>query len=336
MRIVLDAMGTDSYPAPDVEGAVLAAQEWDDEIVLVGDEALVKAELEKHDTSGLKLELIHASQMIEMTDAQPAYSARTKKDSSVRVGMKMLRDGEADAFVSAGNTGGLVAMISVLRMRMSGVKRPAVTAIIPVAEGHVTLLDIGAFTDCRPEHLYQFAVMGSVFTERVLGVEKPRVALLSNGEEPGKGSLLVKEAFALLQGSDLNFVGNVEGKELIGGEADVVVTDGFTGNIVIKTAEAVARLLNEIIREELMANPRTILGGLLAKPAFRRVAKRIDPFEVGGAPVLGPRGVVIAAHGRSDSWAIRNAIRQARLAVETGLVNATREAISDRLLASGS
>ncbi len=336
MRIVLDAMGTDNHPGPDVEGAVLAAREWADEIILVGDEARVQAELDKHETSGLRLTLVHASQMIEMTDQQPARSARAKKDTSMRMGMKMLRDGEADAFVTAGNTGGLVALVSVLRMRIRGVKRPAVTAIVPLAEGYVTFLDIGAFTDCRPEHLYQYGLMGSVFSERVLEVETPRVALLSTGEEPGKGSILVKEAFALLRASDLNFVGNVEGKEFLGGDADVVVTDGFTGNVVVKTMEAVARLFNDLVREELMAGPRTIVGGLLARPAFGRVAKRIDPFDVGGAPVLGPCGVVIAAHGRSNSWAIRNAIRQARRAVAANLVEGVKNAISDGLLASSS
>jgi len=169
--------------------------------------------------------------------------------------------------------------------------------------------------------------MGSVYTERVLGVEKPRVALLSNGEEPGKGNALVKETFALFQASELNFVGNVEGKELIAAEADVVVTDGFTGNIALKTIEAVARMLNDLIRDELMSNPLTILGGLLAKPAFRRVARQIDPFDVGGAPLLGVNGVVIGAHGRSNAWAIRNAIRQARLAVEGDIVNAIRKGL---------
>lgn len=334
MRIVLDAMGTDEYPTPDVEGAVLAARGWGDEIILVGDQSQVQAELDNYDTSGLKLELVHTSQMIEMTDTQPAYSARAKLDSSMRVGMRLLRDGEANAFVSAGNTGGLVAMVSVLRMRIRGVKRPAVTAILPLTRGQVIFLDIGAFTDCRPEFLYQFGVMGSIFAERVLGITEPRVALLSIGEEPGKGSALVKEAFELLQASDLNFVGNVEGKEFIGAQADVVVTDGFTGNVAVKTIEAVAKMLNDLIREELMASPRTVLGGLLAKPAFRRVARRIDPFEVGGAPVLGVDGVVIAAHGRSNGWAIRNAVRQARLAAEADLVNATKTAISGELSVS--
>jgi glycerol-3-phosphate acyltransferase PlsX len=324
MKIVLDAMGTDNYPAPDVEGAVLAAREWGDEIILVGDEAQVRAELERHDTDGLKLELVHASQVIEMTD-KPAEAAKAKTDSSMRVGMNLVRDGQADAFVSAGNTGGLLAVATLHSVkRIRGVKRPAVTAVLPLAKGHVTLLDVGANADCRPEYLYQFGLMGSIYTERVLGVEKPRVALLSNGEEPGKGNMLVKEAFELFKASDLNFVGNVEGKELIAAEADVVVTDGFTGNIALKTIEAVARMLNDLIRDELMSNPLTVLGGLLAKPAFRRVASRIDPYEVGGAPLLGVNGVIIGAHGRSNGWAIRNAIRQARQAVERDVLNALR------------
>jgi glycerol-3-phosphate acyltransferase PlsX len=320
-------MGTDGYPAPDVEGAVLAAREWGDEITLVGDQARVQAELEKHDKAGLKLELAHASQVIEMTD-KPAETARTKKDSSMRVGMNLVRDGHADAFVSAGNTGGLLAVATLHSVkRIRGVKRPAVTAILPLAAGRVTLLDVGANADCRPEHLYQFGVMGSIYTKRVLDVHKPRVALLSNGEEPGKGNALVKETFELFRASNLNFVGNVEGKELIAAEADVVVTDGFTGNIALKTIEAVARMLNELIRDELMSNPLTILGGLLAKPAFRRVARQIDPFEVGGAPLLGVNGVVISAHGRSNAWAMRNAIRQARLAVEGDIVNAIKKGL---------
>jgi len=324
MRIVLDAMGTDDYPAPDVEGAVLAAREWGDEIILVGDEAQIRPELDKHDTAGLKLELVHASQVIEMTD-KPAQAARAKEDSSMRVGLGLVRDGQADAFVSAGNTGGVLAVATLHSVRrIRGVKRPALTTVLPMAQGQVTLLDVGANADCKPEYLYQFGVMGSMYSERVLGVTQPRVALLSNGEEPGKGSALVKEAFQLLQDSDLNFVGNVEGKELIGAEADVVVTDGFTGNVAIKCIEATARMLNDLIRDELMSNPLTILGGLLSKPAFRRVAKRTDPFEIGGAPLLGVNGVVIVAHGRSNSRAVCNAIRQARLAVQGDMLNAIR------------
>ncbi len=330
MRIVLDAMGTDDYPAPDVEGAVLAAREWgDDEIVLVGDEARVQPELDKYDTQGLKLELVHASQVIEMTD-KPAAAAKSKKDSSLLVGMNLVRDGKADAFVSAGNTGGLLAVATLFSVkRIRGIKRPAITAVLPLADKRVTLLDAGANAECEPEYLLQFGMMGSIYTERVLGVENPRVALLSNGEEPGKGNELVKEAFKLFEASKLNFVGNVEGKEMIEGEADVVVSDGFTGNIALKTLEATAKMLNNLIRDELMSNPLTMLGGLLAKPAFRRVAKGIDPYEVGGAPLLGVNGIVIGAHGRSNGWAMRNAIRQARLAVQGDMVNAIKQGLQE-------
>jgi glycerol-3-phosphate acyltransferase PlsX len=325
-------MGSDDHPAPDVEGAVMAAREWEDEIILVGDEEQIQAELDKHKTNGLKLEVVHASQVIEMTD-EPAIAAKAKKDSSMRVGMNLVRDGQAEAFVSAGNTGGILAVATLHSVRrISGVKRPAVSAVLPLAEGQVTLLDVGANADCKPEYLYQFGVMGSVYTERVLGVENPRVALLSNGEEPGKGNTLVKEAFELFQSSGgLNFIGNVEGKEFIKADADVVVADGFTGNIALKTIEAVARMLNELIRSELMSGPRTILGGLLARPAFQRVARQIDPFDVGGAPLLGVNGIVIIGHGRSNGWAIRNAIRQARVAVEADMVNGIKAAISEKL-----
>jgi glycerol-3-phosphate acyltransferase PlsX len=327
-------MGTDNYPAPDVEGAVLAAREWEDEIILVGDEEQIQTELDKHETDNLNLRVVHAGQVIEMTD-KPAEAAKTKRDASMRVGMNLVRDGEAEAFVSAGNTGGLLAVATLHSVRrIRGVRRPALTAVLPLAKGRVTLLDVGANADCKPEYLYQFGVMGSVYTESVLGVEQPRVALLSNGEEPGKGNALVKEAFEILSASDLNFVGNVEGKELIAAQADVVVADGFTGNVTLKTVEAVARMLNDLIRDELMSNPITILGGLLAKSAFRRVANRIDPYEVGGAPLLGVNGVIIGAHGRSNAWAIRNAIRQARLAVQGDMLDAIKTAISRELSAA--
>jgi glycerol-3-phosphate acyltransferase PlsX len=321
-------MGTDDYPAPDVEGAVLAAREWgDDEIILVGDEARVRPELDKYDIVGLKLELVHASQVIEMTD-KPAVVAKAKTDSSMRVGMNLVRDGQADAFVSAGNTGGLLAVATLHSLkRIRGIKRPAITAVLPMAAGRVVMLDAGANADCRPEYLLQFGMMGSIYAERVLGVENPRVALLSNGEEPGKGNELVKEAFGLFKASRLNFIGNVEGKEMIACGADVVVTDGFTGNVALKTIEATAKMLNNLIRDELMSNPLTILGGLLAKPAFRRVAGQIDPYEVGGAPLLGVDGIVIGAHGRSNGRAMYNAIRQARLAVQGDMVNAIKQGL---------
>jgi len=321
-------MGSDDYPIPDVTGAVLAAQEWGDEIILVGREEAIRQQLARHDTAGLKLEIVHAPEVIEMDD-EPAWAARVKKNSSMHVGMSLVRDGQAKAYVTAGNTGGVlaVATLHILR-RIRGVKRPALAAILPLPAGHVVALDIGANTDCRPEYLLQFALMGDIYARAVLGYTRPRVALLSNGEEPGKGNTLVKEAYQLLTGSGLNFIGNVEPKEAAACHADVVVSDGFTGNIFIKTTEATAKMLTDLIRDEIKASPLTAVGGLLAKPAFRRVARRVDPFEVGGGPLLGVNGVVIVAHGRSNARAIKNAIGQARKAVQGGVVEAIRSGLT--------
>ncbi len=328
MRIVLDAMGSDDYPVPDVAGAVMAAREWGDEIILVGREEQIRQELARHDTAGLRLEIVHAPQVIEMDD-EPARAARVKKDSSMHVGMNLVRDGQADGYVTAGNTGGVLAVATLHTLRrIRGVKRPALAAILPLPAGRVVALDIGANADCRPEYLLQFALMGDIYARAVLDCARPRVALLSNGEEPGKGNTLVKEASKLLTGSGLNFIGNVEPKEAAACHADVIVTDGFTGNIFIKTIEGTAKMLTDLIRDEIKAGVLTTVGGLLAKPAFRRMARRVDPFEVGGGPLLGINGVVIVAHGRSNGRAIKNAIRQARKAVQGGVVEAIRDGLT--------
>jgi phosphate acyltransferase len=321
MRIVVDAMGSDAHPEPDVAGAVMAAREFGDEMILVGDEKRVKDELGRHETAGLNIRVCHAGQVIEMTD-KPADASRTKKDSSMHVGLRLVRDGEADAFVTAGNTGGVLAVATLHTLRrIRGVLRPALTVIFPVAH-HPILLDIGANAECKSEYLAQFAHMGSLYAELVMGVARPRVALLSNGEEEGKGNQLVRESALLLRESKLNFIGNVEPKEFIQGSADVIVTDGFTGNMVIKLSEAVSSHLTQAIRREIKASLLTAVGGLLAKPAFARVRRAMDPFEIGGAPLLGVNGVVIIGHGRSNAYAIKQAIRQARRAVQQGVVAA--------------
>lgn len=328
MRIVLDAMGSDAYPIPDVAGAVLAAREWGDEIVLVGQEDKIRAELARYDIAGLKLEVVHAPQVIEMDD-DPAWAAREKMASSMHVGTGLVRDGLADAYVTAGNTGGILAVATLYTLhRIQGVLRPALATILPLPAGHVVSLDIGANADCRPEYLAQFALMGAVYARAVLECREPRVALLSNGEEPGKGNALVKEAYPLLAASGLNFVGNVEPKEALSGQTDVVVHDGFAGNVFIKTLEATAKMLTDLIREEIKASPITAAGGLLARPAFRRVGRRIDPFEVGGGALLGINGVVIIGHGRSNDRAIKNAIGQARRAVQGNIVGAIRNGLA--------
>ena len=321
MRIVVDAMGSDTHPEPDVTGAVMAAKEFGDEVILVGDEGRIKQVLDQQDTAGLNIHVRHASQVITMTD-KPAEASRAKKDSSMHVGLRMVKDSEAEAFVSAGNTGGILAVATLHTLRrIRGVKRPALGVIFPIKERPM-LIDHGANADCKPEYLLQFGMMGSLYVERVRGIQEPRVALLSNGEEEGKGNLLIKESEPLLANSELNYIGNIEPKEFMRGYADVAVTDGFTGNLVMKMAEAVASYMSDVIRDELTSNIISKLGGLLSRSAFRRVGRQLDPHEVGGAPLLGVNGVVIIAHGRSNAFAIKQAVGQARQAVRQDIVSA--------------
>ncbi len=330
MRIALDAMGGDCAPEVVVEGGVWAAREFEEEVILIGREEAIRQELEKHDTSGLSLPIVHASQVIGMTD-KPAQAVKAKKDSSMVVGMDLIKKGEAQAFVSAGNSGGVMVAALFRLGRIKGVQRPALCAIFVSQEGPLCILDVGANTDCKPLYLLQFAIMGSVYMERVLGLGKPRVGIVSTGEEEGKGSQLVLEAYELLKRSGLNFVGNVEGKDVFPGLADVVVTDGFTGNVMIKLAEGMASFFAGIIEEEIKRSPLTALGGLLAKPAFRRVKSRLDYSEYGGAPLLGVDGVVIVGHGRSNAKAIKNAVRMAKRTVEGGMIEAIKGEIERRV-----
>jgi glycerol-3-phosphate acyltransferase PlsX len=327
MRIVLDAMGGDHAPEVAVEGGVMAAREYGTEVVLVGPQEVVEAELAKHDTAGLSLPVVHASQVIEMTD-EPSMAARKKKDSSMVVGMKLVRSGEADAFTTAGNSGGALAAALFHLGRIKGIKRPALSTVFPTRKGLCFISDVGANTDCKPIYLLQFGIMGSAYAERVLGIPNPRVGIVSTGEEEGKGSILVKEAFKLLKESDLNFIGNVEGKDIPAGLADVVVTDGFSGNVAIKLAEGVAALLMEVMEEEIRKRPTAVLGALLARSALREVKSRLDYSEYGGAPLLGLDGVVIVGHGRSNAKAIKNMVRVGREAVEKGMLEAIKEGIA--------
>jgi glycerol-3-phosphate acyltransferase PlsX len=328
MKIVLDAMGSDANPVPDVEGAVLAAREYGDTIVLVGDEARIKAELAKHNTGGLSLEVVHTPQAVTMED-KPGAVGRAKPESSMHIGMQLVEDGQGDAFVTAGNTGAALAIATLHTLRrIPGVHRPAASAVLRYGGKPLTLVDVGANADCKPEWLAQFGVMGSLYAERALDVSRPVVGLLSNGEEAGKGTVLVQEAAELLRVCGVNFIGNVEPKEILGGDVDVAVMDGFSGNVFIKTMEAFGSTMLTVIRQELMADARSKIAGLMAKPAFRRVYRRIDPFEIGGAPLLGVNGVVIIGHGRSNALAIKNAIRQARGAVLGHVVDAIREGLN--------
>lgn len=321
-------MGSDACPGPDVAGAVLAAREYGDTILLVGDEARIRAELEKHDTSGLKLEVVHAPQAIRMSDS-PSVVGKAKPQSSMHVGLNLVKAGDADGFVTAGNTGAALVIATVHTLhRIRAVKRPALSSIINFGYDTVIMLDIGANADSRPEFLEQFAIMGSLYARHALGQQNPRVGLLSNGEEEGKGSELVREAAARLANLPINYIGNVEPKEVMRGAADVVVTDGFTGNIFIKTAEAALGTLLRLIRDEIKSNVLSMAGGVLSKPAFRRAYHRVDPAEIGGAPLLGVDGVVIIGHGSSDARAVKNAIRQARLAVSGKVIDAIRDGLT--------
>ena len=330
IRIVLDAMGSDQHPRPEVEAARLAVERWHDPVTLAGPRRLLEPMLAGDGPARERVAIADASEVLEMTD-KAARAARGKADSSMAVGIDRLRRGEADAFVTAGNTGGAMSTALLHLGRIRGVRRPALTALFPVRHGRAVILDIGANVDCKPEYLVQFAVMGSVYAQTALGVQSPRVGLISNGEEAGKGTELIHAAFPLLQASGLNFVGNVEAKEIYAGAVDVAVTDGFTGNVFLKTSESVARFLTDVIRDEIRSGPLTSVGGLLARPAFGRVRRLLDPAEYGAAPLLGLDGLVFVGHGRSSALALVNAIGAARAAVTAGLLPALRQALEPYL-----
>jgi glycerol-3-phosphate acyltransferase PlsX len=334
-RIVLDAMGSDNYPAPDVEGALLAAREYGVEIILVGDSSKIQPLLDSDGKKNGSVRVIHAPEILTMHDKGEdlVMKARHKEaHNSMAVGLDLVKRGEADAFVTAGNTG--AAMVtSLFRLgRIRGVDRPALVGPFPTASGMCLVLDIGANPNCDPLNLLQFGIMGSVYAERVRGIKNPRIGLISNGEEAGKGSELVKEAYPLLSGAKLNFVGNVEGKEIFNGHVDVAVTDGFTGNVFLKGTEAVAKLLIEKIRETIRGgNLPTKIGGALVRPALGSIRKMLDPSEEGAAPLLGVNGLVFIGHGRSDALAIKSAIRVARQAAEARVLDAMKSAIEESL-----
>lgn len=340
MRIVLDAMGSDTCPGPEIQASVEVARIFGDEIILVGPAEILEQQLQTLtvDSAPSPVQIVHAPDTITMQDKGLKLALKAKRkgsQTSMAVGMDLVKDGQADCFVTAGNTGGALTTAYYRLGTIPGVERPALTALFPVAGGYCVVTDIGANPDCKPLHLLQFATMGSVYAEKVRRIEKPRIGLLSNGEEAGKGNELVKGTFPLLEASGLNFIGNVEGKELFGGQADVVVTDGFTGNILLKSSEAVAKLITDILRKELTSSLRTKAGGLLAKPAFGEIKKMLDPAEVGAAPLLGIDGLVFIGHGRSDARALVNAIRTARQAVEADLLGALASAIQERLAQVG-
>jgi len=313
-----------------MQAALEAFRLWGEPVLLAGPEPQLQELLERLGGSRGQVQIAHASEVLEMTD-KAAGAARGKPNSSMAVGMEQLRIGEAQAFVTAGNTGGAMATALFKLGRIRGVRRPALSPTFPVRGGRTVVIDIGANTECRPEFLVQFAQMGALYSQVMYGVANPRVGLLSNGEEAGKGNLLVRETFPLFQGLGLNFVGNLEPKEVYQGAADVVVTDGFTGNVFLKTSEAVASMLVDTLREEIRSTPLSTIGGLLARPAFGRVRRLMDPSEYGAVPLLGIDGLVFIGHGRSDAKALMSALTVARQAVEVDLLMAMRNLLERTL-----
>lgn len=330
MTIILDAMGSDEYPDPEILGTVEAVKILKEDVILVGNEEIIRPKLEKISPNNPRISIKHAPEVVDMWD-KPVESARSKPNNSMAIGVKLLKENKGDAFVTAGNTGG--AMFNALRVlgRIKGVQRPALSGIFPTRKDPCIVVDIGANADCRPDFLLQFAIMGSIYAKYALGVNNPRVGTMSNGEEAGKGNELVKQTYKLLEKSSLNFIGNVEGKELFGGDVDVVVTDGFTGNVMVKSSEAVAKLITDVLKEELMSTPITKLGALLAKPAFSKIKSLIDPSEVGAAPLLGIDGLVFVGHGRSDARAITSSLVLASKTVKNDLITHLKDNIAKSL-----
>jgi phosphate acyltransferase len=327
MNIALDVMGGDHGPEVVIEGAVQAARAFGIIITLVGIPEIIESCLAEQDTSGLNLPIVPAPDVIAMTD-KPAAAVRAKPNSSMVVASRLIRTGEAQAFVTPGNTGAAMAAGILNIGRIKGILRPALLTPFPTRKGACVVLDVGANPDVRPEHLQQFAIMGSIYSRHLMSVPNPTVCLLSNGKEAGKGNQLVIAAYPLLaQTPGINFQGNAESHDVVEGEVDVLVTDGFSGNIFLKTAEAAGAGLHQIMREELTATPLSMLGMLLARGALRRIRSRIDDSEYGGAALLGLSGVEIVAHGKSKANAIQSALRFAKLGIESNLVEEIKAGI---------
>ncbi len=330
--IALDAMGSDRAPKPEIEGAIQAARQYGVRVLLIGPEATVKSELDRHLLARrLPIEIVHASEFITMEDKVEAI--RAKRDSSMRVGLRLVREGHASGFVTAGNTGAAMATAKVVLGAIPGVDRPALAAVFPTITGTAAiLLDVGANVDCRPENLEQFAIMGEVYSRAMFGRKganaAPRVGLLSIGEEEIKGNELTRQAFALIKRLPLHFIGNVEGRDLCNGHVDVIVADGFVGNVALKVSEGVANLVRTTLKESLKATITRQVGALLSRSAFADFKKRLDHTEYGGAPLLGVKGVCIITHGSSNANAIKNAVRVAAEFSERGINEAIERGLA--------
>jgi phosphate acyltransferase len=327
-------MGGDPGPAGVVEGAAAAVQEFGASVILVGDRDAIEREVARLDVGRLGLEIRHASQVVGMAES-PSVALRRKRDSSLRIAAELVRDGHASAFISAGNTGAAMAIAMFVIGVLRGIDRPAIAAVLPSLKRYTVLLDVGANVAPKPWHLFQYALMGHVYARGILGVDRPRVGLLSVGEEEGKGNELTREAYDQLKESSLNFVGNVEGRDIYNGSCDVVVTDGFTGNVALKISESLAEMLGAMIKEELTRDVRSKLGAALAMPAFGRFRKRVDYTEMGGAPLLGIDGAAIICHGASPVKAIKNAVRVAAEWAKAGLNEHIKAALEAEVARGG-
>jgi glycerol-3-phosphate acyltransferase PlsX len=310
MRVAVDAMGGDFGPKIMVEGALKAAEEYQIEVFLVGAEDLIQKEIGKYSAPDSKVSIVNAAEAIGMGEG--LLSFRRKKRSSIRLGTQMVKDGKADAFVSTGNTAAVVYISRKVLGHLQGIDKPALSLLVPTLKGLTLLVDVGANVNCRAYDLHQFAVMGHIFMKNVCQIENPRIALMSVGEEETKGNDLIKEVFERLQASPLNFIGNVEGKDIYSGNADVIVSDGFTGNIALKVSEGVVETVLSMARTEVMRNFFSKIGFFLMKRNLKKLYKRLHYAEYGGAPLLGLNGVCVVGHGRSNPTAVKNAIRLAK------------------------
>lgn len=326
-RIAVDAMGGDKAPREIVRGALQAAAEYPVTVLLVGREADVRREIAAAgEALPSNVELVDAAEVVEMND-HPLAPIRKKKNSSIRIAADLVGDGRADVFVSAGNTGAAWTSARKVLGMIEGVDRPALAAVVPHVDGHTVLLDVGANVDVKPHHLREFAVMGHFYAQMLFGLRSPRIGLLSIGEEEGKGNEITRQSYRVMKDAGLNFIGNAEGRDVYNGNADVVVCDGFTGNVVLKASEALAEMIGKRLRRELKANPLRTMGALLAKGAFDALKRSTDYKEYGGAPLLGIRGGCVVCHGRSDARAIKNAIRVAGDFAESRINDKIREKV---------
>lgn len=319
MRVIIDGMGGDNAPSEIVRGAIDALKEYDIDLLIVGKEDLIRAELKKYDYKKEKVEILHADEVIS-NEEDPAFAIRRKKNSSLVVGMKALTEGKGDVIVSAGSTGAILAGGLFIVKRIKGIQRAALTSVYPTINGLSLLVDAGANTDSKPEYLQQFALMGSIYMEKVMGIDNPKVGLANIGTEEGKGNELAKTTYDLLKESNINFIGNVEGRDIPYGVADVIVADGFVGNVILKVTEGVALSLFGQLKDAFLKNTKNKIGALLLKSSLKELKSKIDYREYGGAPLLGTKQPIIKAHGSSDAYAIKNAIRQGINFVERDVI----------------